>query len=227
MKKLKSVDYGILLTTVFLVLFGVLMVYSASQVWAEYKLNTKYYFMIRQLLFAVIGLVIMMIVSRIDYKIYYKRATLIFFVCLAFLIAVLVPGIGLVRGGARSWIGVGAFSIQPSEFMKFGLVVLIAKYLSSNYKDIKKLKYFLMLLSIIIVVFGIIMLQPDFGTGMVVVLSTIIMLFVAGVSVKYFLYLGLSGVLGIVALIVSAPYRVARITSFMDLGVTRLEVVFK
>ncbi len=216
MKKLQSIDYGIVLTTVFLVFFGTLMVYSASQVWADYKLGTEYFFLIRQLLFACLGLVLMFFVSKVNYKLYNKYATLIFFGCLALLILVLIPGVGLVRGGARSWIGIGAFSIQPSEFMKLGLVFLISKYLSSNYQDLKKLKYIILLLIIIIVVFGIIMLQPDFGTGTVIVLSTMIMLFVAGVSIKYFLYLGIGGLVGIIGLIISAPYRVARITSFLD-----------
>ena len=121
-----------------------------------------------------------------------------------------------VRGGARSWIGFGSFSIQPAEFMKLAIILLIAKYLSNNHKDLKKPMDFIKILILIVSAFGLIMLQPDFGTGLVLVVSCILLLFNAGAPLKYFLILLGLGIIGIVALIASAPYRLERIFAFLD-----------
>lgn len=210
------INKRILYVVVFLVLFGNLMIYSASSIWAEYKFGDKYYFLTRQMLFTTIGFVAMYFISKVNYRIYKQKATLIFFITLALLILVLIPGIGLVRGGAQSWIGVGNFSIQPSEFMKFSLVVLLSKYLSTHYKDLQSFKYLIGTLMIVITVFGLIMLQPDFGTGIVILLGCVLLLFTAGVLLRWFVYFSMIGVVGIVGLVISAPYRLERILSFLD-----------
>ncbi len=215
-KMQKRIDYSLLIAVLGLVVFGLLMVYSASNVVAMYKYNDAFYFLKRQTLFAFIGVTIMVIISRIDIYNIRKHTALIFYVSLALLILVLIPGVGLVRGGARSWIGIGVFSIQPAEFIKLALILLLAKYLSSYYKEVKKFKIFLMLLAIIGIIFGLIMLQPDFGTGLVIVISTIILLFISGAPYKYFVGLAALGVLGMAALIISAPYRLERIFAFIN-----------
>src|SRR5699024_8118754 len=101
---------------------------SSSHVWAEYKYDDGFFYLKRQLLFAGAGLVAMYVLYKIPYYIWINHVYLIFFLCLTLLLLVLVPGIGLVRGGAQSWIGVGAFSIQPSEFMKLGLLLYLSWY---------------------------------------------------------------------------------------------------
>ncbi len=216
MKQEKQMNILLFVTTILLTLIGVIMVYSASQIWAEFKFNDRYYYLWRQLIFASIGLLGMYIISKIDYQIYKKNASFIFLVGLGLLIMVLLPGIGIVRGGARSWIGIGTFSIQPSEFMKIACIMLVSKYLSDYYHDMKKIKYVLLLLCVLLLVFGLVMLQPDFGTGMVIVATVIVMLFVSGVDLSYFLYLILAGLGGITLLIISAPYRLQRIFAYLD-----------
>lgn len=216
MKQTNKMNMLLLTTTIILTLIGVIMVYSASQIWAEYKYNDKYYYFWRQLIFACLGFIGMLVVSKIDYLLYKKHASKIFFLTVFLLIAVLIPGIGIIRGGARSWIGIGSFSIQPSEFMKIASVILISKYLSDYYKDMKKPLPILLLLMIIIGVFGLIMLQPDFGTGLVLIATIIVMLFVSGVDISYFVYLLLVGLAGITVLIISAPYRLQRIFAYLD-----------
>lgn len=193
-----------------------MMVYSASNVVAEAKFGDSLYYFKRQLLFLVIGYILIYLIIKIDILKITKYINFIFLICLALLILVLIPGIGLVRGGARSWIGVGGFSIQPSEFMKLGLVGLYAKYLSENYKDLHKLKNFIMLFSLAGVIFLIIMLQPDFGTGLVIVLSAAAMIYIAGVPNKYFVVIISIGLVGAALLILSAPYRVERILAFIN-----------
>lgn len=211
-----SIDKKLFIAIIALVIFGLMMVYSASNVVAMYKYNDAAYFLKRQLIFAIIGIAIMILFMHIDLQKIYKATTIIYIIALVLLILVLIPGIGKVRGGARSWIGIGSFSLQPSEFMKLAIILLIAKYLSKSYKDLKKTWEFIKMLGLIIINFGLIMLQPDFGTGLVLVVSCILLLFNAGVSIKYFVILGILGTVGIIVLIASAPYRMERIFAYLD-----------
>lgn len=211
-----SMDKKLFIAIIALVIFGLMMVYSASNVVAMYKYNDAAYFLKRQLIFAGIGVAIMILFIHIDLQHIYKETTIIYIVALVLLILVLIPGIGKVRGGARSWIGIGSFSLQPSEFMKLAIILLIAKYLSKHYRELKKTWEFMKMLALIMLNFGLIMLQPDFGTGLVLVVSCILLLFNAGASMKYFIFLGILGTIGIIVLIASAPYRMERIFAYLD-----------
>src|SRR5699024_10406095 len=106
----------ILVLTLLLLSIGLMMVYSASYVWATYSYGDHLYFFKRQLFFVCIGMVCLFIFSKIPYRFWHQRVHIIFVSAIILLIVVLIPGIGLVRGGARSWIGIGIFSIQPAEF---------------------------------------------------------------------------------------------------------------
>ena len=213
----KNLGLYLFFTAIILILFGLIMIYSASSIWAMYKFSDSFKYVKQQGLFILVGIILVLIISKIDYRIYYKNATKIFLICIILLILVLIPGIGSVRNGSRSWFGIGSFGIQPSEFAKIGLIILTSKYLSKSNKFVKNIKKGVIpILSILFLVFGLIMLQPDFGTGMIIVISIIAMLFIAGVNMKFFIGLGLLGVIGIVILIVIAPYRMDRITSFID-----------
>ena len=158
---------------------------------------------------------ILYFVSKIDYKKYYKYSNKILFICLILLILVLIPGIGTVRNGSRSWFGIGSFGIQPSEFAKLGLIIFTSKYLSNNTRK-KTFKEVLPILFITVLIFGIIMLQPDFGTGIIIVMSIIGILFISGLNIKIFIRFGIVGLIGIVILILLAPYRLKRILSFLN-----------
>lgn len=210
-------DYLLLIVILALLLMGMIMVFSSSYVWAEYKFDDTFYYLKRQMLFATLGLVAMFFVMLIPYYTWQKYAKLILLVCFGLLILVLIPGIGLIRGGAQSWIGIGAFSIQPSEFMKLGLIIFLGSILATNQKYITSFrKGFLPCLLLVFTAFGLIMLQPDLGTGMVLVLTCMVMIFVAGARLSHFIGLGLLGILGLVGLIASAPYRIDRITAFLN-----------
>lgn len=212
----KKIDKSILIVSLILVLFGLIMVYSASNVVALYKYNDSYYFLKRQLIFAIIGIIIMFIVININIEKIIKFTTPLFVTSIVLLILVLIPGIGLVRGGARSWIGIGSFSIQPAEVVKVTLILFLSKVITNLDNRLNKLKFFSLVLLIIIAVFGIIMLQPDFGTGLVILLSSVLVIFSCGASLIYFFIIGGVGVLGLVALIMAAPYRLERIFAFLD-----------
>ncbi len=212
-----KLDYKLLIGIVIISLFGLLMIYSSSYIWAEYKFDNAYKFVTNQSIFFIMGLIAIYIISKIDYNFYYKHCNKIFITCLILLILVLIPGVGMVRNGSQSWFGVGSFGIQPSEFMKLALIIFTSKYLVNNKRNIKQLKTgILPILLLTLLVFGLIMLQPDFGTGMIIIMSIIGLLFVGGVPIKYFIRMGLLGLGGMVALIMAAPYRLERILSFLN-----------
>ncbi len=210
-------DIILMILTFSLLAIGLTMVYSASAIWAEYKFDDSFFFAKRQLLFAGVGIAAMFFIMNIDYWTWKTWAKLLLIICFVLLVLVLIPGVGNVRNGSRSWIGIGAFSIQPSEFMKLAMIAFLAKYLSVRQKYITSFKKGLApSLGLVFLAFGMIMLQPDLGTGTVMVGTCIVMIFIAGARISHFVFLGLIGVAGFVALVLSAPYRIKRITSFLD-----------
>ena len=193
------------------------MIYSSSYVWAEYKFNDPFKYLKSQGIFLILGYIIMYIVSKYPYQNYKKLSNIIFGICLAMLALVLIPGIGTVRNGSRSWFGLGGFGIQPSEFTKLGLIIFTSKYLSNNERSLKDIKKGVFpILGVLFLVFGLIMLEPDFGTGVVIVMTIIVLLFVSGVKMNFFIKIGVLGLIGVVALIIIAPYRMQRIISFLN-----------
>ncbi|WP_093671843.1 stage V sporulation protein E [Sporolactobacillus nakayamae] len=213
----QSPDILLLVITCTLLAIGLTMVYSASAVKAAENFGDSFYFLKRQLLFAAVGVGLMFAVMRIDYHFWRAWAKVGLIGCYFLLVIVLIPGVGLVRGGASSWLGVGAFSIQPSEFTKVALIVFLAKYISEHQSNLTSFKKGLIpSLMPVLLAFGLIMLQPDFGTGMVLVLTCVIMIFIAGARIKHFVAMGSLGLLGFAGLIISAPYRIKRLTGFID-----------
>lgn len=207
----------LLAVTFALLAFGLIMVYSSSAIWAEFKFNDSFFFAKRQILFAGVGIAAMFFIMNINYLTWRTWAKVIIIVCFFLLLLVLIPGVGNVRNGSRSWIGVGAFSIQPSEFMKLAMIAFLAKYLSERQKLITSFRKGLVpSLALVFTAFALIMLQPDLGTGTVMVGTCLIMIFVAGGRILHFSGLMLLGAAGFAGLIISAPYRIKRITSFLD-----------
>lgn len=215
--KKSTPDFILILATLALLAVGMIMVYSASAVWANYKFEDSFFFAKRQLLFAGVGVIAMFAIMNVDYWTWRTWSKVIIITCFILLLVVLIPGVGLVRGGAQSWLGIGAFSIQPSEFMKIAMIAFLAKFLSENQKQVTSFRKGLVpSLSLVFLAFGLIMLQPDLGTGVVMVGTCVVMIYVAGARISHFIGLGLLGVAGFVGLIASAPYRIKRITSFLD-----------
>ena len=214
---MKKIDYKLFISVIILAIFGSIMIYSSSNVWALYKFDDAFKYFKNQFIFLIIGSIIMYLFSKLNYSFYKKKSNLILLGCFILLVLVLIPGIGVVRNGSRSWFGVGGFGIQPSEAAKIGLVIFVSKYLSNNYSimfDIKK--GVLPIMVVIMVFFVLIMLEPDFGTAMVITMSLVAMIFISKVKLSFFIKIGVVGLLGIVGLIIVAPYRMARIVSFLN-----------
>ncbi len=210
-------DYILFFLCIAIATFGLVMIYSASSIWAEYKFHDPYKFVKAQALFFVVGILLMLVLSKVDYHLYFKKANVILLICFLLLVFVLIPGIGTVRNGSRSWFGIGSLGIQPSEFAKLGLIIYVSKYLANNKKNMRDIKKGVFpILTVIFAFFGLIMLEPDFGTAMVIVLTLVVMIFISGVQISFFVKIGCLGLIGIVILILVAPYRMARIVSFLN-----------
>lgn len=195
---------------------GLIMIYSASSIWAEYKTGNPYYYLLRQGLFFGVGLIGYILASKIHYQFWFKHANKIFIGCLVLLVLVLIPGVGIVRGGARSWIGIGDFSIQPAEFMKLGLIIFTAKFLTKNEGILKKNLYFYLYMLFVGIIFGLILLQPDFGSGLIMVMSIVMVLFIGEFQWKNIVLGILAAAIGLTLMILTAPYRLERIVSFLN-----------
>ena len=146
-----------------------------------------------------------------------KRAWLLYGICALALVLVLVPGFGVKVNGAQRWLGLGPLRLQPSEFAKIGLVLILAVYLSANQREIKSLCRGFVYPSLILgLVLGLIMLQPDFGTTFLCGAVGATMMFLAGVSLRWLLPIAGLAVSGFALLVYLDPVRIRRVTSFLD-----------
>ena len=211
-KKCRKMTIYILLCT----LLGILTIGSSSRVWALYKFNDAAYFIKRQAVFAFIGVFVMMMASKVDLMKLKAHNKGIYLACMASLVLVLIPGLGVQRNGSRSWFGIGSLLVQPSEFFKIAIILMCAQWLASRSRIKSFMKDLLMVAAMTLGGFLLILLQPDFGSGIVMVCSIVVMVLAADSPLSYFVRVGFLGILGFGALILSAPYRLARITSFID-----------
>jgi cell division protein FtsW len=212
-----SPDIWILISTLTILSIGVIMVYSASAVLAFHDFGDSLYYLKRQLVFAGLGITAMIVLMNVDYHYWKRYAMLSLILGFVLLVLVLIPGIGVVRGGARSWLGIASLGIQPSEFMKLAMILFMSKYLSESHVDITLFRRGLMpMLLLMGAAFGLIMLQPDLGTGAVLLGATMMIIFSAGARMTHLLSLGALGLIGFAGLIIAAPYRLKRIMNFID-----------
>lgn len=191
-----------------LTVLGLIAVADASAPQALNIFSDKLYFVKQQLIWAVLGFAIFVVVSKIHYSFWEKIATPFFFATVALLIVVLFPGVGSRLLGARRWIVLGPISFQPSEIIKFSLAIYLAKVASSGKSLVS---YFLP----IGIVAGLIMLQPDLGTTLVVAGESLAQLFVAGMNVFIFAGAGILGAGAATLLILTSSYRKERLLTFL------------
>lgn len=204
---------------IFFVIFGLVMLSSASSVIAYKQFGSSYALVTHQLLYGVLpGLILFFIASKIDYHKYKRFAPLFLFIIFGLLIAVLIPGVGRVLGGARRWISVGNFFVfQPAELVKLLLIIFLAAWFTKRREEIRKIKQTLIPFVVLLVSIGVlIMAQPDFGTMLIIVIISMVMYFIAGAPYKHFGILVLLCLVSALFMIQVAPYRLARITAFLN-----------
>lgn len=216
-KNKKKPDLIIILTTISLLMIGLVMVLSASSIRSFNIFGGSFHFFIRQLITAGLGLIAMLITMNIDYHFYKKLSKIILFVTFFLLIIVLIPGIGKFRGGSRRWIDLGIFGFQPSGVAKLGIIIYLSHYLSK--KRDKLNDFFNGLLPALIILgitFLLILLEPDLGTAVTIALSSFILIFIAGARILHITFLGFSGVFALLYFIYSSEYRRERFTAFLN-----------
>lgn len=207
----------ILIVTIILTIIGLYQVYSASRVWAEYKENDQFYYLKRQSLFMVVGYIGLIICSKINLDKIFKLNKKLLLFSFILLILVLIPGLSIVRNGSRSWFGIGSFAFQPSEFAKLSLIIFTSIYLANNYNHSDKFfKTTFVVLLVGGIFFLLIMLQPDLGTGLVIMLTLLVMTFASRSKIKHYLIIGSFALVAFAFLIISEPYRLNRITAYLD-----------
>jgi len=207
----------LMLVTFLLVVYGLVMAYSASAAEAYFQYGNSFYFFGRQALWVVLGVGTMGVLSRVDYSWYRKVAVPFAGLALAGLVLVLVPSLGTSINGARRWLIVGGQSLQPSEFAKLAAVILIATLIVKRPRGVLDLKGFLRLAAIgIVPAAGLIMLEPDLGTTLVLVTAVVTLLVAAGAPLRYLFGLVVAGVVAVLALIAVEPYRLERLMTFFD-----------
>lgn len=214
---MKKDRLSIIFCTLILIFFGILMVYSSSYVWADYKFGNKYHYFIYQLIFLFVSFIILKIVLKFDLNYVKKNINIYLFIGIVLLILVAIPGIGVVRNGSRSWFSIGPVGFQPSELIKILLIIFTAKYLEKYHMKINKIKdNVLPLFILLFIITVLIMLEPDFGSSMIIILTILSMLFISGLKYSFFKILSIIGLVLISIIIIIAPYRLARIVSFIN-----------
>lgn len=210
-------DFILLLTLLLLLAIGIVMVFSSTLWFATLPpFNDTFYFLRKQLIWAIIGLGAMFFMLNYDYW-QLKRWSLSFLVCgLALLVFVLIPGVGVSRLGAQRWFNLGPLSFQPAELVKLCLVVFIAHGLSRRLDKMKSWAGIAPYLGLTLISAGLILKQPDLGTAATVVSTIFIMLFAAGVPFSILSIIGMFGGGAVGLAIWLEPYRFNRLMAFLD-----------
>ena len=199
-----------------LVVVGLVFVADISAPQALNFFNDRFYFLKQQVVWAAIGLVAMLVVSKIHYSFWEKIAVPFFVISTLLLLIVLIPSIGLEALGARRWIVIGPINFQPSEIIKLSLALYIAKIAASGGLTAKTVKKPIVFFAPLILSCGLIMLQPDLGTTLVVGLIGITQIYASGVSILYFLTSLAIGIISVGVLILVSPYRRDRLMTFFE-----------
>ena len=211
---IKNIDKPLFILTLILFVLGLVMIFSASNVTSYMNGGSPYAYFFRQGLFLIVSFIFCIIMVKFNTKFYGMMSNILLIAFVAVLILLLIYG--KATNYAVSWIPIGPFTLQPSEFIKVIIIVFMARFYEVHEKRLNNFFIALIPLIIGVVITFLIMLQPDFGTGVILVMAIMGMLFVGGVPISFFLKLGTIGVIGIVGLILAAPYRLTRILSFLN-----------
>jgi len=213
----KNPDFVLILMVLILLGIGIVMVFSSSAVWAFYRHKDSFYFLKRQTLWGLIGLSGMIFFMNYDYWHLKRYSKIIILSVIVLLILVLIPGIGVELNYARRWIGVGSFTVQPSEMAKLGMIIYVASSISNKRDKIESIfQGILPFLIVLGIVSALILKQPDLSTAVVICGTVFIMIFAAGARIFHLLGLILTGLPLIMYLIMSEEYRWKRLMSFLN-----------
>lgn len=200
-----------------LLTLGLIMVYSASVAYAERVTGMSAYYFAKHFMHAVLGLLCAGIVAHSRMRWWERGGPFLLLLGIALLVVVLLPGIGANVNGSTRWIRLGLLNLQPSEFVKLFSVIYVAGYLVRRQEELRNFTQGVLRVGIVVAVIGMLLLQePDLGAVAVICFTVLTMLFLGGVRFWHFLVVVVAGVGGMVLLTLVSPYRLTRVTSFLD-----------
>lgn len=211
-------DFTLLITVFILLELGIITVLSASSPTALSETGNSYKYVEKQIISAVIGIILMFSLSKVDYKVWQKNYKVIFTACIILLFAVGIMGAS--SGGATRWLDLGFISFQPSEVAKVGVIIFYAAWLTKNKDKLKSIKEgFIVPLMMMLPMVGIVLImQNHFSATLVLCMLTTILMILAGCRLRYFIMIGVPvAILGVVAIIIAGQgFRMQRLITFFD-----------
>lgn len=210
-----GIDLVFLILVLCLLTFGLIMLASASYVSALNRYGDSYHYIKRQLIFALMGVAVMLVIPRFDYHVL-RRVSLIFLaVTVVLLILVLIPGIGVEHNGARRWLNFG-IEFQPSELAKLAIIIVFSSYMAANYKRMKEFKVgILMPAAVLLLVCGLVAVETHVSGAILIFCIGVVMMFVGGVNLPWFLSIGGVGALALAGFAWLTPYAKGRIETWL------------
>jgi cell division protein FtsW len=209
-------DHVLLFVTLTLALMGLVMVFSASAIVAGNRFQDPEFFLKRQIAWLGFGVLLMHLTSRIDYQLWKRLSIPILIGMVVLLVMVLIPSLGVAAKGARRWLRWGLISIQPAEMVKLVLVVYLAAYLAKKADKLTSFRTGLLPLLIVVgVLSGLVLLEPDLGTVVVMGLVTVCLLFLGGARIHHLLGLGFCAIPVVLILVLGSSYRRQRLMTFL------------
>lgn len=201
-----------------LVAIGIVMTYSASAVYAEYVYDNPQHFLVRQILYAVLGSLLMIMTASVKIKFWQEKSRHLALLAILFLILVYFPGIGTAAGGAQRWINLGVVHFQPAEFAKVVVCLYMADYLTRKRKLIQEggLKVYLPPLTLVGLICALTLIQPDLGSTAFIFVLVAIMIFLTGLKVRYVGFAAMIVLPAFYFLVVKVPYRMSRLSAYLN-----------
>lgn len=214
---LQYCDKYLLLVAITIIIIGLMMVASTSIVISEKYYHQSFYFLFKQLIYLIVGILSGLMILRIDILIWQKRSTFLLFLSIFLLCIVLLPGVGRSVNGSTRWINLGPIGIQVSEIVKLSLVLYLSAYLVRHQGVVKhKLSAFIKPMLILGLLIFLLLKEPDFGAAVVLTATLLVMMFLAGVKLKHFCILLVVFGCCLAVLAVTTPYRLIRLTTFLN-----------
>lgn len=214
---LQGLDMQLVMVALALVSIGTMMVISSSISFAEHNYGDGFYFMKRHMVYLVLAMISALVVLQVPVRTWYRYSDLVMVMSLVLLAAVLIPGIGREVNGARRWIGLGILNLQVAEVAKLAMIVFMAGYLHRHQLTMKSSWLgFVKPMGMLLLVGMLLLLQPDFGSAVVIGSTVLGLLFLGGVQLWVFGALIAAGAGGLGMLAITSPYRMERLVTFLD-----------
>ena len=210
-KEIKPSDRWLMVSVILLSIIGILSVYESSVVIAIRDFSNQFYYVKEQAQWFIVGLILMILLSFVNYHRYYALSLPFLLVSIASLLTVFIPGIGVIAYGAHRWVNIGFINFQPAELTKLSIVVYLAAWFS--YPEKRRLTAFLLLLASVV---GLVVVEPDLGTAVIILMTSLLMYFYSGAALVYFLFIVPILFTAVTGLVLMAPYRAKRLMSFLN-----------